>query len=89
MATSCNTLRTNLARQTPVFAETFLEDYISDMVNVPYVGRHQTEVWDYETDKIFFDKVHVMQPNYLTPWQVIDASDCAAQGSPCDPPSAP
>lgn len=87
MATSCNTLRTNLARQTPVFEETFLEDYISDMVNVPYVGRHQTEVWDYETDQVFFDKVHVMQPNYLTPWQIINASDCAAQGSPCDPPS--
>lgn len=87
MATSCATLRSNLAYQTPLFAEAFLDDYISDMVNAPYVGRHQTEVWDYETDRIYFDKIHVMQPNYLTPWQVIDASECAAN-SPCDPPSA-
>lgn len=60
------------------------------MVNAPYVGRHQTEVWDYETDRIYFDKIHVEQPNYLTPWQVIDASECGltGPGSPCNPPSA-
>jgi hypothetical protein len=87
MATSCTALRVNLARQTPVFAEAFLDDYISDMVNVPFVGRHQSEVWDYETDRVYFDKLHVEQANYLTPWQVIDASECAAN-SPCDPPSA-
>jgi len=87
MATSCNTLRTNLALQTPVFSETFLDDYISDMVNVPYVGRHQTEVWDYEADTVFFDKISVMQPDYMTSWQKIDASECGPN-SPCNPPSA-
>ena len=90
MATSCANLRTNLALQTPVFSETFLDDYVSDMVNAPYVGRHQTEVWDYETDRIFFDKINVQQANYLTPWQVIDASECGVNGpgNPCNPPSA-
>lgn len=85
--TSCDSLRTNLARQTPLYAEAFLNDFISDCVNVPYLGRHQTLVWDYETDRIYFDKVHIMQPNYLTDWQVIDASECGAD-SPCNPPSA-
>lgn len=83
----CARIRDNLAYQTPLFQETFLDDYISDMVNAPYIGRHQTEVWDYETDTIFYDKIHVMQPNYLTDWQVIDASECS-DDSPCCPPAA-
>lgn len=86
MAFDCDTLRTNLALQTPVYAEAFLGDFISDCVNVPYVGRHKSEVWEYETDRVFFDKVHIMQPNYLTDWQIIDASECG--DSPCSPPSA-
>jgi hypothetical protein len=85
MATSCSAIRTNLARQTPVFSETFLDDYISDMVNAPFVGRHMTATWDYESDRVYFDKMHVMQPDLLTPWQVIDASEC---GNACEPPNA-
>lgn len=86
MAIDCQTLRNDLARETPIFKDAFLDDFISDMVNVPYVGRHQTEVWDYETDRVYFDKVHVMQPNYLTDWQTIDTSECGTD--PCNPPSA-
>lgn len=67
-AANCDTLRSNFARQTPVFDETFLNDYISDMVNEPFIGRHQTETWRDGAASRFFDKIHVQQPNYLDPW---------------------
>ena len=82
MAVSCTTLRSNFARQTPVFDEAFLQDYISDMVNEPFVGRHMTETWDDGASAKFFDKIHVQQPDYLTPWArrgVGNGTDCAAE----------
>lgn len=83
MAFNCDEIRTNLARQTPVFDERFLDDYISVMVNEPFMGRHMTETWEDGKDTIYFDKIHVMQPDYLTPWQRIDSSEC---GNACEPP---
>lgn len=56
------------------------------MVSAPYVGRHMTGVWDYETDVLYYDKVHTMQSDYLTPWATIDASECG--NNPCEPPRA-
>lgn len=83
MAFSCDAIRTNLARQTPVYDEKFLEDYISIMVNEPFMGRHQTRTWEDGKDELFFDKVHVQQPDYLTPWQRINSEEC---GNACEPP---
>jgi hypothetical protein len=85
MATSCANLRTTLAYQTPVFDETFLQDYISDMVNEPYVGRHMTETWEDGASVRYFDKIHVQQPDFNVPWgqRTSDGSVC----SPCQPPS--
>lgn len=67
-AVTCDLLRSNFSRQTPVFDERFLNDYISEMVNEPFVGRHQTETWQDGAASRFFDKIHVQQPDYLTPW---------------------
>lgn len=83
MAFSCDRVRTNLARQTPVYDEKFLEDFISIMVNEPFLGRHQTRTWEDGKDELFFDKVHVQQPNVLPPWQIIDSAEC---GNACEPP---
>jgi len=87
MAVSCDTLRSNFARQTPVFDEAFLQDYISDMVNEPFVGRHMNETWEDGAASRTFDKIHVQQPDYLKPWArrgVGNGSDCAAPV--CAPP---
>lgn len=83
MAFDCNAIRTNLARQTPVFDSTFLNDFISDMVNEPFVGRHMTETWEDGKDTIFYDKVHVMQPDFLMPWKRRDSAECS---NGCNPP---
>lgn len=87
MAISCSALRTQLARQTPVYDEVFLQDYTSDMWGAPYLGRHQTRQWTFETDTLYFDKVHVGQPDFTATWQVINAGECASPG-PCDAPYA-
>src|SRR5690349_9835423 len=73
MAMTCDEFRTNLAQQTLQFSENFLKDFVSDMLVAPYVGRHKTETWTHPGDRIYFDKTHVMQPNFLTDWQVISA----------------
>ena len=90
MSFDCDKVRTNLAYQTSVYDEKFLEDYISIMVNEPFMGRHQTRTWEDGKDELFYDKVHVQQPDYLTPWQRIragsgDAGDPEC-GNPCEPP---
>src|ERR1035441_7532749 len=84
MATSCSSLRTTLAYQTPVFDETFLQDYISDMVNEPYVGRHMTETWEDGASVRYFDKIHIQQPDFTTPWgqRTNDGSVCAPNTPP-------
>lgn len=83
MALTCDQFRSNLASQTPVYDKVFLKDFISDMISEPYVGRHQTEEWPDGQSEIFFDKIHSMQPNYLSPWQRRRADDC---GDTCNPP---
>lgn len=84
MSFSCDTVRTNLARQTPVYDECFLEDFISKtMVHAPFMGRHQTKVWEDGKDQLFYDKMHVEQPNLTKPWQQINSVEC---GNACEPP---
>ena len=86
MAYDCTKLRNNLAKQTPVYDSVFLDDFISDMTTAPYLGRHMTEVWGFEADTVYFDKVHVGQANYLTPWATISGAECGA--NPCEPPNS-
>ena len=76
MATSCSQLSSALARQTPVYDEKFLKDFISDMTTAPFLGRHQTETWDDGADTRQFDKVHVGQPNYTQEWNKRVGADC-------------
>ena len=76
MATSCSQLSTSLARQTPVFDENFLKDFISDMQTAPFLGRHQTETWDDGAETRTFDKIHVGQPNYTNNWNKRQGADC-------------
>lgn len=82
MAISCSKLRTSLAKQTPVYDEIFLNDFISDMPGAPYLGKHQTRTWDFETDTLYFDKVHVGQPDFTANWTPISSAECGS--SPCD-----
>lgn len=82
MAVNCNAIRTNLALQTPVFDEMFLEDW--KPLDSPVVGRHETESWPEGTsDTHLFDRIHIGQPDMTGPWQRIDASEC---GNACEPP---
>jgi hypothetical protein len=83
VAYNCSAVRTNLARQTPVFDENFLDDFISEMVLEPFMGRHMTATWEDGKDELFYDKVHVEQPNFTTPWQRISSAEC---GNACEPP---
>lgn len=53
------------------------------MVNEPFMGRHKTRTWEDGKDTITYDKMHVPQPNFLSPWQRIDGAEC---GNACDPP---
>lgn len=76
MAISCSQLSTSLARQTPVYAETFLKDFISDMPGQPYVGKHQTETWEDGAETVVFDKIHVGQPDFTKPWNRRRGADC-------------
>ena len=76
MAISCSQLSSSLARQTPVYDEKFLKDFISDMTTAPYLGRHQTETWEDGADARFFDKVSVGQPNYTNQWNKRVGADC-------------
>ena len=76
MATSCTQLSTSLARQTPVFTENFLKDYISDMANAPFLGRHKTDIWEDGAEVRVFDKINVGQPDYTSQWNVRKGADC-------------
>ncbi len=75
MAQSCTQTRTNLASQTPVFAEMFLNDWHS--LDSPLMGRHMTEVWkEGEGDTQFIDRLTIGQPNLNNRWKRIDAGEC-------------
>jgi hypothetical protein len=76
MAISCTDLSSSLARQTPVYDERFLKDFISDMTTAPFLGRHQTEIWDDGAESRFFDKISVGQPNYTQQWNKRLGADC-------------
>lgn len=84
MAFDCNRIRTELARQTPVYDEVFLDDFISgELVTDPFMGRHRTRGWSDGKDTLFYDKLHVRQPDYTDPWQRINSEEC---GNACNPP---
>ena len=93
-AVTCDLLRSNFSRQTPVFDSVFLNDYISELVNEPFIGRHQTATWEDGAASRFFDKIHVQQPDFVTPWgrrgttgsggSVTSGADCTT--GLCNPP---
>lgn len=84
MPFNCDEIRNELARQTPVFDENFLEDFISEtLTEEPFLGRHKTKTWTDGKDTLFYDKMHVQQPDYTGPWERISADECA---NPCEPP---
>lgn len=75
MADSCTDLRTNLALQTPVYDEMFLEDF--KPLDSPVMGRHESGPWQDGTgDTHYFDRIHVGQPDLSQSWQRIDAGEC-------------
>lgn len=76
MSLSCSQLNSSLARQTPVYDSAFLKDFISDMTTAPYLGRHQTEIWDDGAETRVFDKISVGQPNYTNQWNKRVGADC-------------
>ncbi len=82
MAVNCDAVRTNLALQTPVYDELFMDDWAP--LDAPLVGRHETEAWKEGTgDTHFFDRVRIGQPDMTGPWQRINAAECQDA---CDPP---
>lgn len=84
MADSCDFLRTNLAFQTPVYDERFLEDW--KPLDAAFAGRHMTEVWKMGTgDTHIADRITIGQPDLQENWQTISSTECDANG-PCDPP---
>lgn len=84
MADSCSVLRTNLAAQTPVYDEYFLEDF--KPLDASFVGRHLTETWKLGTgDTHIIDRVTIGQPDMQNEWQTISATECNSP-SPCNPP---
>lgn len=88
MATSCDELRDDFARQTPVYDEVFLKDFISDMANAPFLGRHMTRVWQDGAAVRFFDKVHVAQPDYTSPWGARTSGETGDCAEACNPPTS-
>src|ERR1700734_2955795 len=76
LSPTCAQLSTSLARQTPVYQENFLKDFVSDMTTAPFLGRHKTDVWADGAQTIQFDKIHVGQPNYTQPWNIRQGADC-------------
>lgn len=84
MAFDCDQIRTQLARQTPVYDENFLQDFVSNtMTQNPFMGRHQSKTWTDGKDTLFYDKVHIQQPDYTGEWQRINSEEC---GNACEPP---
>lgn len=85
MADSCSFLRTNLAAQTPVYEDYFLQDY--KPLDAAFVGRHLTETWKLGTgDTHIVDQVTIGQPDMQNEWQTISATECN-NPSPCNPPA--
>lgn len=54
----------------------FLKDFVSDQTTAPFLGRHQTEIWDDGAETRVFDKIHVGQPNYTNQWNKRQGGDC-------------
>lgn len=82
---SCNFLRTNLAAQTPVYDETFLEDF--KPLDASFTGRHMTSTWKMGSgDTHLYDQITIGQPNLQVPWQTISATECNSP-SPCNVPA--
>lgn len=82
MPDSCSFYRTNLAAQTPVYDEYFLEDY--KPLDASFMGRHLTETWKMGTgDTHIYDQITIGQPDMQNEWQTISATECQ---NPCDPP---
>jgi hypothetical protein len=85
MADSCDFLRTNLAAQTPVYDERFLEDY--KPFDATFAGRHNTRTWAMGSgDTHIYDQINVGYPNLQSDWQTISATECGTD-SPCNPPA--
>lgn len=86
MADSCTSLRTQLAAQTPVYDEIFLQDW--KPLDSPLMGRHQTEVWTQGTGMTHIsDTIEIGQPDLSQKWQQIDSGvDGTGCGDACDPP---
>lgn len=75
MANDCNKLRTNIARQTPVFDDMFLDDY--KPMDSAVMGRHLTEKWNQGSGDIhYFDKIEIGQPDMTKAWQRINSGEC-------------
>jgi len=82
VADACNFFRTNLAAQTPVYDDVFLEDY--KPLDASFAGRHLTEQWKMGTgDTHIYDQITIGQPDLQNEWQTISATECQ---NPCDPP---
>jgi hypothetical protein len=85
MPDACDSLRTNLAAQTPYYDNYFLTDYKPQ--DASFAGRHVTEVWKMGTsDRHTYDQITIGQPNLQNEWQTINATECA-DPSPCNPPA--
>ena len=86
MADSCTSLRTQLAAQTPIYDEIFLQDW--KPLDSPLMGRHQTEVWKQGTGMTHIsDTIEIGQPDLSQKWQQIDSGvDGTGCGDACDPP---
>ena len=85
MSASCDFLRTNLAAQTPVYDERFLEDY--KPFDATFAGRHNTKNWTMGSgDTHIYDQINVGFPNLQSDWQTISATECGTD-SPCSPPA--
>ncbi len=83
MADACAFLRTNLAAQTPVYDDFFLEDY--KPLDAAFMGRHLTAKWEMGTgDTHITDRVTLGQPDMQNEWDVISATECN-NPSPCNP----
>ena len=73
MSASCDFLRTNLAAQTPVYDERFLEDY--KPFDATFAGRHNTKNWTMGSgDTHIYDQINVGFPNLQSDWQTISAT---------------
>jgi hypothetical protein len=83
VANSCTSFRTNLALQTPVYDQMFLQEW--KPLDSPLIGRHETEAWEDGTgDTHYFDRMTIGQPDLTKSWGRIDAAECGTNS--CNPP---